>query len=526
MAPVNAEGHDGVRVMTVHAAKGLEFEVVAVPDLSRGLAAGHRHADVVIDTGRGEGSARFGMRLAFPSEDSTGLWELFGLNAEESSKESDEGGRLVYVAATRAKRRLILSGIFKDGDLEAAEKPKPNDSPLRRFLPELTRAGWDGGEAALDGPRLSIRVNEPGEARAKELSERASDAGGLEAEPDDGEALMVDTGPRPVPVGHLSYSSLADFERCGYRFYAERVLGLAPGALAPPSANGESGELGDGDGRATDELADGPDGERESADHRARSLAFGNAVHAALEWSARNGWRVPPDEHLEALFAAAGPHAVERASGLIAGWLTSGLRAELDGTEARPEVPFALPLGGTIVRGKIDLLAQTASGSVVVDFKTDAVGADGVAAPGEHYRAQREAMLWSRPRRREGLRARARRSTFLPRPPETRWWRRWARSSSPPRRSGWPGSCSACVRATTRRRTNRRVRSASAALRPGTYARTRRGSRGRERAGALRLRIAGQPGERGGDPWPRSRVGRARAPARRRAAGHFPTTWR
>ncbi len=34
------EGHDGVRVMTVHTAKGLEFGVVAVPNLSRRLLAG------------------------------------------------------------------------------------------------------------------------------------------------------------------------------------------------------------------------------------------------------------------------------------------------------------------------------------------------------------------------------------------------------------------------------------------------------------------------------------------------------
>ena len=40
MAAVQAEGHDGVRVMTVHAAKGLQFPVVAVPDLGRGLTAG------------------------------------------------------------------------------------------------------------------------------------------------------------------------------------------------------------------------------------------------------------------------------------------------------------------------------------------------------------------------------------------------------------------------------------------------------------------------------------------------------
>ena len=36
------EGHDGVRIMTVHSAKGLEFGVVAVPNLSRRLLAGSR----------------------------------------------------------------------------------------------------------------------------------------------------------------------------------------------------------------------------------------------------------------------------------------------------------------------------------------------------------------------------------------------------------------------------------------------------------------------------------------------------
>ena len=41
-AATAAEGHDGVRIMTVHNAKGLEFGVVAVPDLSRSLLAGSR----------------------------------------------------------------------------------------------------------------------------------------------------------------------------------------------------------------------------------------------------------------------------------------------------------------------------------------------------------------------------------------------------------------------------------------------------------------------------------------------------
>src|SRR5207344_2925732 len=45
-AAVQAEGVDGVRIMTVHAAKGLEFPVVAVADLGRDLLAGGRQPDV------------------------------------------------------------------------------------------------------------------------------------------------------------------------------------------------------------------------------------------------------------------------------------------------------------------------------------------------------------------------------------------------------------------------------------------------------------------------------------------------
>jgi ATP-dependent exoDNAse (exonuclease V) beta subunit len=385
MAPVTAEGHDGVRIMTVHAAKGLEFGVVAVPDLQRGLSKGHRNGDLAI-AGDAAGPARFGMRLAFPSSESVGLWELHDLHAEESTKESEEGARLVYVAATRAKRRLILSGTFKDSDLEVPDEEKHGDSPLRRLLPALTATGWSGGNQELANPPLSIQVTAPGEEQARELSARPDPvprAG--RAEPEGEPVHLPPPESRLVPVGHLSYSSLADYERCGYRFYAERVLGLAPGALGFSDAAADEELTAD-----LDELSDLPEEDRRSAEHRSRSLAFGNAVHAALEWSARNRWSEPRPEWLEALVAGAGAGALERAQRLIAGWLGSPLLDELRGAAARPEVPFALPLGGTVVRGKIDLLAQTSAGPVVVDFKTDAIGGDGVAGPGEHYRVQRE----------------------------------------------------------------------------------------------------------------------------------------
>ena len=44
--------------------------------------------------------------------------------------------------------------------------------------------------------------------------------------------------PGPVPIGHLSYSALALYEHCGYRFYVERVLG-ARESLVRPFADGD-----------------------------------------------------------------------------------------------------------------------------------------------------------------------------------------------------------------------------------------------------------------------------------------------
>ena len=399
MAAVQAEGHDGVRVMTVHAAKGLQFPIVAVPDLGRRLNAGHSHEDLVIGPPPEPGTERqFGMRLVFPSTASLGLWELVDLNTAESEAEAEEGCRLVYVAASRARDRLLLSGIFKPSDLQPADELKPNDSPICRLLPALAARGWEGGdgEIALPGPltvdsetrlpdaELAIRVSEPSPQRATELARR-------HPPPEELDPLGVATEAPPlldprageVPVGHLSYSALALYERCGYRFYVERVLG-ARESLASPSAepNADEAEL-------EDELPQpGPS--------RALALGIGNAVHAALEWSARRGWE-PPDDRLLALLVrreglAGDAEAAERVERLVRGWLDSAPRAELGTESVRPEVPFVLGLGPTVIRGQIDLLVADEDGGLptVIDYKTDALDGRDPSELADRYRAQRE----------------------------------------------------------------------------------------------------------------------------------------
>jgi ATP-dependent helicase/nuclease subunit A len=412
MAPVQAEEHDGVRIMTVHAAKGLEFPVVAVADMGRGLNAGHRWVDDVRigrlpdepEAGQGETGPRFGMRLAFPARAPVGLWELDALGQEESEAEAEEGARLVYVAATRAQDRLLLSGTFKPGQSEPCEEPRPTDSPLRRLLPVLAARGWNGGEGELEveppkpsagapptaGPAmLRVSLNMPSVERAGWLAERlpAVASGPDQADEHVRPPLGGERG-QPVPLGHLSYSALADYERCGYRFYAERLLGLSP---LPPEPVGERAEE-PGELEDDDELVE-PSGEGARASDRDRHLALGNAVHAALEWSARAGWREPDERLLTTLLAREGlggdGEALARAQTLVGRWLGSALRAELEGQALRPEVPFVLPLAGTVVRGKIDLLVDGAR-PTVIDFKTDALRGQMPDELARRYRVQRE----------------------------------------------------------------------------------------------------------------------------------------
>jgi ATP-dependent helicase/nuclease subunit A len=92
---------DSVSLMTIHAAKGLEFPVVFVVNLSRGTG-GRRHAiRVVSDAEHGQAWLSVG---DFQSE----------ADADAKAKDREETKRLLYVALTRARDRLYLASEIKD----------------------------------------------------------------------------------------------------------------------------------------------------------------------------------------------------------------------------------------------------------------------------------------------------------------------------------------------------------------------------------------------------------------------------
>ncbi len=99
-APVLEEGAEGVRVMTVHGAKGLEFPVVILADITCHLAS--REPDLYVDAQQ----ALCAMSLV-----GCAPWELLEHQEEERARDRAEGVRVAYVAATRARDLLVVPAV-------------------------------------------------------------------------------------------------------------------------------------------------------------------------------------------------------------------------------------------------------------------------------------------------------------------------------------------------------------------------------------------------------------------------------
>lgn len=348
-----------VQVMTMHAAKGLQFPVVVLAALGRkGPSAG---PSVLVD------GDRVGVRLRDDSAVSRRLFDFDELDEERKDRELAEAKRLLHVAMTRAERRLILSGIvkldsawFKD---QSAGRP-PLLWIANNLLDAASYSGTDGCppeladavvEVAADGWRapLRVRLNRPGTDSQLDLAVVDSDPSENGSDPPEGfpEVVVATNDEAVAPTPTLSYSSLATYKACGYRWYLKNVLRL-PDRDRPSGAGG-------GDARAR-----------------------GQVAHALLERADLSAAApLPSDEEIRASAAAhdIDPDAamIERLRGYIGAILSGSLRERLE--RARREVSFSLPLTvddeqAPMLTGIIDAL-DIAPGlpTLVVDYKTDAV---------------------------------------------------------------------------------------------------------------------------------------------------------
>jgi len=351
-AVAEEEGGDAVRLLTVHAAKGLEFKVVVLADAGRMPPLPSPDEILCLPDGR------FGFRFVNPATGTPN--DVFGYGeVKEAERAADEAEnrRLLYVAMTRAIDRLIVSGAVDAGST------RDRRAPLAWLLGRLEVDLAEGGAIELErgDARIVLQLDRglfvddadaapagpapTGVAAGDQLLLFMSDpTGAVRVAP-----RLPELAPVPEPatnrVRRLSYSALALYERCPYRFYAERIAGLSP---APEPLPGETGE------EAVAGLA---------------ATEIGDAVHALLEVDA-------PEAELRdrvlARYGGATDDDLVRIESLVAAWRRSALAERLRSIDGvRPELAFAFEHASVLLHGRLDLFRLVDERALVVDYKTN-----------------------------------------------------------------------------------------------------------------------------------------------------------
>jgi len=347
LAAFAAEDVDAVRIMSVHAAKGLEFPITVAATLGH-----HFSPSPPIMLSVSGGMATLGMKLPCPDGDV--LLDTLGHRTVadfEAEAEIAESKRVFYVACTRAEEALVLCGRTN------LDKEPADDRPIGWL-----RTALDSAEPVGDEPDV-VRI---GESKIRVLyatPDACELPGAVRPQVDD----LTLTRARQLPAGHaeqpgqgierISYSGLARYRACPYKFYSTAVARL--GSHAPREPEAES------------------------------PTAFGTAVHAVLR-TVRDG-RLPEPARIAEICKAArlGPDRVPRVSEVSASYLESEAAKRVDGCErVMREVPFAVPVGGVLLDGVIDLIAWAGVHAIVVDYKTGHT--DERYDPTDSYRMQAE----------------------------------------------------------------------------------------------------------------------------------------
>jgi len=343
-----------VRIMSVHSSKGLEFPVVALPELG---SIGRNDGPIALWESLDDITTlamRLPTEMSSVAQPGAGYSELYArVRERQKAAELAEAQRLFYVACTRAREVLLLSGCG------SFTKPPSPDATLPI---EWVRGALSLGEYAE--PCAAIRT-----AGETAYSIRWLDAAGWAAEPEaqpeqaqpgalpyqvpssaaDAVSPRPSATPPPRPaLERLSYSDFSVFESCSLKFWATKVLRV-----------GSARSVGDD-----------------------RPMTFGSAVHAALEVSTRE--RPPSPERLAALARAfdLDDASLGQLGETVGAYLASDAAGDLEACEiVRREWPFAFHIGEAADRftlvGNVDAYGRSGAEALILDYKTGSSGEPG-----------------------------------------------------------------------------------------------------------------------------------------------------
>jgi ATP-dependent helicase/nuclease subunit A len=338
------DAFDAVNLMTVHAAKGLEFPVVFLVEMARGTGVAAPPIRVVADDGSGEPSVSVAPFRSAADED-------------RRARDREETKRLLYVATTRARDRLYLSATRTEGVVKVGTGSFATVLPQSLMVDVFAAAGEDELVRWTADPDAGIRARSHTFAAVRPQSGNA-DPVSAEMKPDEApDTLLGGWRPR-VALRRVSVTAVATRSTLAVPHDGPSGLGPVVGRLVHRLLQ-RAGEHGAIDGEAPESQVF----DVMSREERARPDSRQLAVDAAAVFKRALGRsEVAELVHADCLFEV--PFSMRR-----------------DDLDEDPGPDHHAVGGPAILRGTIDCVLRRADGRLtVIELKT--------GEPQPHHRRQ------------------------------------------------------------------------------------------------------------------------------------------